>query len=185
MAGPASLPDTGPCGAHGASDDDLEVPHRAPSKSLAITSCKKMPDPLFCPLQDRGEKPGHVISGWCRKLRKNKRMQRWLHRQVCRAPAHVELTVPLLDDWSTSGGSSSHSALSSQDVSAVISIWYRPMWSSRYLWGISYVPCGDTSKLELHCQDPFRPLLFYCQLQHNKPREFSEIHDQPQRVKQV
>ena len=126
-----------------------------------------------------------MLSGWCRKLRKNKRMQRWLHRQVCRAPAHVELTVPLLDDWSTSGGSSSHSALSSQDVSAVISIWYRPMWSSRYLWGISYVPCGDTSKLELHCQDPFRPLLFYCQLQHNKPREFSEIHDQPQRVKQV
>jgi len=61
VAGPASLPDTGPCGAHGASDDDLEVPHRAPSKSLSITSCKKMPNPLFCPLLDRGEKPGHVI----------------------------------------------------------------------------------------------------------------------------
>jgi len=60
VAGPAT-PSTGPCGAHGASDDDLEVPHRAPSKSLSITSCKKMPDPLFCPLQDRGEKPGHVI----------------------------------------------------------------------------------------------------------------------------
>jgi len=25
-------PDTGPCGAHGASDDDLEVPHRAASE---------------------------------------------------------------------------------------------------------------------------------------------------------
>jgi len=44
VAGPASLPNTGPCGAHGASDDDLEVPHRASSEvSLsgvqAVTKC--------------------------------------------------------------------------------------------------------------------------------------------------
>ena len=31
LAGPAT-PSTGPCGAHGASDDDLEVPHRASSE---------------------------------------------------------------------------------------------------------------------------------------------------------
>ena len=35
VAGPAS-PSTGPCGAHGASDDDLEVPHRAPPKFLVV-----------------------------------------------------------------------------------------------------------------------------------------------------
>ena len=64
-------PSTGPCGAHGASDDDLEVPHRASSEVSRCTSCNKMPHPLFC-LLDRGEKPGHVYPVWCRTLRKNK-----------------------------------------------------------------------------------------------------------------
>lgn len=61
VAGPAS-PGTGPCGAHGASDDDLEVPHRAASEvSLVCTSCNKMPHPLFC-LLDRGKSLG-MLSG--------------------------------------------------------------------------------------------------------------------------
>ena len=39
------------------------------------------------------------LSGLCRRLGKNKRIQRWLDRQVCRTPAHVELTVPLMTTW--------------------------------------------------------------------------------------
>jgi len=151
MAGPASLPSTGPCGAHGASDDDLEVPNRAASEvslSLWCTSCNKMPDPLFC-LLDRGEKPGHVIrSGAGSKGRTRECNGGCTGRS--RAPAHVELAVPQVDDWSTSGGPSSHSALWPQDVISS-QTKYRPIWSSRYFWGISYVPCGDTSKLDLHC----------------------------------
>ena len=29
-----------------------------------------------------------------------------------------------------------------------------------YSWGICYVPRGDTSKVQFHCQNPFKPLLF-------------------------
>ena len=39
------------------------------------------------------------LSGLCRRLGKNKRIQRWLDRQVCRTPAHVELAVPLMTTW--------------------------------------------------------------------------------------
>ena len=38
------------------------------------------------------------LSGLCRRLGKNKRIQRWLDRHR-RAPAHVELTVPLMTTW--------------------------------------------------------------------------------------
>lgn len=38
------------------------------------------------------------LSGFCRRLGKNKRIQRWLDR-LRRAPAHVELTVPLMTTW--------------------------------------------------------------------------------------
>jgi len=38
------------------------------------------------------------LSGLCRRLGKNKRIQRWLDR-LRRAPAHVELTVPLMTTW--------------------------------------------------------------------------------------
>ena len=80
MAGPASLPNTGPCGAHGASDDDLEVPHRAPSKSISrLQAVRKCPILSSVRCRTEGKSLG-MLSGWCRKLRKNKRMQRWLHR---------------------------------------------------------------------------------------------------------
>jgi len=119
-----------------------------PPKSLSCTSCNKMPHPLFC-LLDRGEKPGHVIRSGAGSKGRTRECNGGC-TGLSRAPAHVELTVPLVDDWSTSGGPSSHSALWPQDVISS-QTKYRPIWSSRYFWGISYVPCGDTSKLDLHC----------------------------------
>jgi len=90
-----------------------------PPKSLSCTSCNKMPHPLFC-LLDRGEKPGHVIRSGAGSKGRTRRECSGGCTGLSRAPAHVELTVPLVDDWSTSGGPSSHSALSPLRVSSAL-----------------------------------------------------------------
>ena len=104
-----------------------------PPKSLSCTSCNKMSHSLFC-LLDRGEKPGHVIRSGAGSKGRTRECNDGC-TGLSRAPAHVELTVPLVEDWSTSGGPSSHSALWPQDVISS-QARYRPIWSSRYFWGI-------------------------------------------------
>jgi hypothetical protein len=118
-----------------------------PPKSLscvqAVTKC-----PILSSVCST-EKPGHVIRSGAGSKGRTRECNDGC-TGLSRAPAHVELAVPLVDDWSTSGGPSSHSAFWPQDVISS-QTKYRPIWSSRYFWGISYVPCGDTSKLDLHC----------------------------------
>jgi len=68
-----------------------------PPKSLSCTSCNKMPHPLFC-LLDRGESLG-MLSGLVPEVKEERRECNGGCTGLSRAPAHVELTVPQVDDW--------------------------------------------------------------------------------------